>query len=84
MSKDIKALLAQKLAENSAKHLNANQSAHLELGNELKKLPLNKVRPNRFQPRTVFDEKEIASLAESINADLKRMSYWAKLISMQL
>ena len=37
MSKDIKALLAQKLAENSAKHLNANQSAHLELGNELKK-----------------------------------------------
>lgn len=66
MSKDIKALLAQKLAENSAKHLNANQSAHLELGNELKKLPLNKVRPNRFQPRTVFDEKEIASLAESI------------------
>lgn len=66
MSKDIKALLAQKLAENSAKHLNANQSAHLELGNELKKLPLNKVRPNHFQPRTVFDEKEIASLAESI------------------
>lgn len=66
MSKDIKALLAQKLAENSAKHLNANQSAHLELGNELKKLPLNKVRPNRFQPRIVFDEKEIASLAESI------------------
>lgn len=66
MSKDIKALLAQKLAENSAKHLNANQSAHLELGNELKKLPLNKVSPNRFQPRTVFDEKEIASLAESI------------------
>lgn len=66
MSKDIKALLAQKLAENSAKHLNAKQSAHLELGNELKKLPLNKIRPNRFQPRTVFDEKEIASLAESI------------------
>lgn len=66
MSKDIKALLAQKLAENSAKHLNAKQSAHLELGNELKKLPINKIRPNRFQPRTVFDEKEITSLAESI------------------
>ena len=46
MSKDIKALLAQKLAENSAKHLNANQSAHLELGNELKKLPFDSLLIN--------------------------------------
>lgn len=66
MSKDIKTLLAQKLAENNARHLHANQTAHLALGNELKKLPLVKIRPNRFQPRTSFDEKEIAVLAESI------------------
>lgn len=66
MSKDIKALLAQKLADNNARHANANQTTHLEIGNELKRLPLDKIKPNPFQPRTHFDEKEIASLAESI------------------
>lgn len=66
MSKDIKALLAQKLAENNARHANANQTTHLEIGNELKRLPLDKIRPNRYQPRTVFDEKELATLADSI------------------
>lgn len=66
MSKDIKALLAQKLADNNARHANANQTTHLEIGNELKRLPLDKIKPNPFQPRTHFDEKEIASLADSI------------------
>lgn len=66
MSKDIKSLLAQKLAENSARHANANQTTHLDVGSELKRLSLDKIQPNPFQPRTVFDEKEIASLAESI------------------
>lgn len=66
MSKDIKSLLAQKLAENSARHANANQTTYLDIGNELKRLPLDNIQPNPFQPRTVFDDKEIASLAESI------------------
>lgn len=66
MSKDIKSLLAQKLAENSARHANANQTTYLDVGSELKRLSLDKIQPNPFQPRTVFDEKEIASLAESI------------------
>lgn len=36
MSKDIKTLLAQKLADNNARHANANQSTYLEVGNEFK------------------------------------------------
>ena len=36
MSKDIKTLLAQKLADNNARHANANQSTYLDVGNELK------------------------------------------------
>lgn len=66
MTKDIKALLAQRLAENNARHANAHQSTHLEIGNELKKIPVEKIKPNPYQPRTVFDDSEIASLAESI------------------
>ena len=64
MSKDIKTLLAQKLADNNARHANANQSTYLDVGNELKRLPLDKIKSNPFQPRTVFDETEIANLAE--------------------
>lgn len=66
MTKDIKALLAQRLAENNARHANANQSTYLEIGNELKRIAIDKIKPNPYQPRTVFEESEIASLAESI------------------
>ena len=34
----------------------------------LMKLPIGKLQPSAFQPRRLFDEKEIASLAESIKA----------------
>lgn len=66
MSKDIKALLAQKLAENNERHQQAKQEVGLNLGNELKRLPIQKIRPNPYQPRTVFDEEEIAELSQSI------------------
>ena len=66
MSKDIKALLAQKLAENNERHQQAKQEVGLNLGNELKRLAIHKIRPNPYQPRTVFDEKEIAELSQSI------------------
>lgn len=66
MSKDIKALLAQKLAENNERHQHAKQEVGLNLGNELKRLTIQKIRPNPYQPRTVFDEKEIAELSQSI------------------
>lgn len=67
MSKDIKALLAQKLAENNARHTNAHQSTPLNIGSELKRLALDTIRPNPYQPRTVFDDAEIDNLAQSIN-----------------
>ena len=67
MSKDIKALLAQKLAENNARHTNAHQSTPLNIGSELKRLALETIRPNPYQPRTVFDDAEIDNLAQSIN-----------------
>lgn len=34
--------------------------------NDLRKLPVDQIVPNRLQPRTVFDEEKIRGLAESI------------------
>ena len=66
MSKDIKSMLSQKLSENTTRHASAKQSPHLDLGNELKRLALNDIQPNRYQPRTVFDTDELEALKESI------------------
>ena len=35
---------------------------------ELHDLPLDVIRPGRFQPRSVFDEDKLAELADSIRA----------------
>ena len=37
-------------------------------GDELRELPLDLVRPGRYQPRSVFDEEKLAELADSIRA----------------
>ena len=37
-------------------------------GGELRELPLDVIRPGRFQPRSVFDEEKLAELADSIRA----------------
>ena len=37
-------------------------------GGELRELPLDVIRPGRFQPRSVFDEENLAELADSIRA----------------
>lgn len=66
MSKDIKALLAQKLAENNQRHKQAKQTTELDFGSELKRLPISKIRINPYQPRTVFDDEQIDSLSKSI------------------
>ena len=39
-----------------------------EAGNELRNLPLDVIRPGRFQPRSVFDEDKMAELADSIRS----------------
>ena len=37
-------------------------------GGELRELPLDVIRPGRYQPRSVFDEEKLAELADSIRA----------------
>jgi len=37
-------------------------------GGELRDLPLDVIRPGRYQPRSVFDEDKLAELADSIRA----------------
>jgi ParB family chromosome partitioning protein len=37
-------------------------------GGELRELPLETIRPGRYQPRSVFDEEKLAELADSIRA----------------
>lgn len=66
MSKDIKALLSKKLAENTGRHLQAKQDTGLDMGNRLMSLPLDSIRPNPFQPRLNFDECALTALTESI------------------
>ena len=37
-------------------------------GDQLRDLPLDVIRPGRYQPRSVFDEEKLAELADSIRA----------------
>jgi ParB family chromosome partitioning protein len=37
-------------------------------GGDLRELPLDTIRPGRYQPRSVFDEEKLAELADSIRA----------------
>jgi ParB family chromosome partitioning protein len=39
----------------------------IERGEEIKKIPINQIIPNRFQPRTVFDEEKIEELSRTIH-----------------
>jgi ParB family chromosome partitioning protein len=44
------------------------QQVNNENRDELRNLPLDVIRPGRFQPRSVFDEDKLAELADSIRA----------------
>ncbi len=44
------------------------QVSDRESGDQLKKLPLDAIRPGRFQPRSVFDADKLEELASSIRA----------------
>jgi ParB family chromosome partitioning protein len=39
-----------------------------ESGDRLRNLPLESIRPGRYQPRSVFDEEKLAELADSIRS----------------
>ncbi|PLS02195.1 nucleoid occlusion protein [Neobacillus cucumis] len=43
------------------------QELEIERGEEIKKIPINQIIPNRFQPRTVFDEDKIEELSRTIH-----------------
>jgi ParB family chromosome partitioning protein len=67
MAKDIKSMLAQKLAENSRRHAEAHQETVFEPGKQHVKLPVEKIEPNPYQPRRIFPQDELEALASSIS-----------------
>ncbi|MNS45645.1 Chromosome-partitioning protein Spo0J [compost metagenome] len=66
MSKSIKALLAQQAAANLQQHREADYEEEFDVGRQHTKIPLDRIIPNRFQPRIAFAEEGIRDLAESI------------------
>lgn len=63
----IRELLEKKLSENTKRHQDANQETHFDYGQVLKRIPINRIRINPYQPRIEFSQQELASLAESIS-----------------
>jgi len=67
MPKNLKALLAKKLAENSQRHADARQETDFDVGRHHIKLSVDEVDPNPYQPRRVFPQQELEELAASIS-----------------
>lgn len=67
MPKNLKALLAKKLAENSQRHADAQQETDFDVGRHHLKLSVDEVDPNPYQPRKVFPQQELEELAASIS-----------------
>lgn len=66
MSKNVKAMLAEKLAANTQRHAAAHQEAVVEYGRTHTMISVDIIDPNPYQPRKVFPQEEIESLAQSI------------------
>ncbi|MCP5451322.1 MAG: ParB/RepB/Spo0J family partition protein [Gammaproteobacteria bacterium] len=66
MSKNLKALLEKKLAENSQRHADASQETDFDVGRQHTKLSVDEIDPNPYQPRRVFSQPELDELAASI------------------
>ena len=54
--------LSSMLSQTTLKHVQEGK------GDQLRNLPLDTIRPGRYQPRSVFDEEKLAELADSIRA----------------
>lgn len=67
MPKNLKALLAKKLAENSQRHADAQQEADFDVGRYHVKLSVDEIGPNPYQPRRFFPQQELEELAASIS-----------------
>ncbi len=55
--------LSSMLSQTTLKHVKERAT-----GEELRRLPLDVIRPGRYQPRSVFDEEKLEELANSIRA----------------
>lgn len=66
MSKNIKAILAEKLAANTQRHAAAHQEAFVDYGRTHSMIPVEAIDPNPYQPRKIFPQEEIEALAQSI------------------
>jgi ParB family chromosome partitioning protein len=67
MAKDMKAMLARKLAENTQRHAEANQDLEFDAGRQYTKLSVELIDPNPYQPRRIFPQDELEALASSIS-----------------
>ena len=67
MAKDLKSMLAQKLAENSKRHADATQETSFDPGKQHVKIAVEKIEPNPYQPRRIFPQDELNALASSIS-----------------
>ncbi|MCG1055346.1 ParB/RepB/Spo0J family partition protein [Mycetohabitans sp. B5] len=67
--KNLKAMLEAKAAENTQRHHEASHTSDFDVGRQHMMVPVDKIEPNPFQPRTVFNEAKIRELATTISAD---------------
>jgi ParB family chromosome partitioning protein len=67
MAKNVKTMLAQKLAENTQRHAAAGQEPEFDAGRRHTRLPVDLIDPNPYQPRRIFPQDELEALASSIS-----------------
>ncbi|CCD38540.1 Chromosome (plasmid) partitioning protein ParB/ Stage 0 sporulation protein J [Candidatus Paraburkholderia kirkii UZHbot1] len=68
MTRSLKAQLAQKAEDNTQRHREANYRDDFDAGRQHTKIPLEKIDPNPYQPRTSLSEADIRELATSISS----------------
>ena len=66
MSKNVKAMLAERLSANTQRHAAAQQDTAIEYGRTHTKIAVEAIDPNPYQPRQIFPQDEIEALAHSI------------------
>ncbi|MBO0958410.1 nucleoid occlusion protein [Neobacillus sp. MM2021_6] len=55
------------LGDKGEQEVELEKELDIERNEEIKKIPINQIIPNRFQPRTVFDEDKIEELSRTIH-----------------
>jgi ParB family chromosome partitioning protein len=55
------------LGEKGEQEVEHEKELNVEKNEEIKKIPIDHIVPNRFQPRTVFDEEKIEELSRTIH-----------------